>query len=129
LKLTKSCEYAMRIVIHLGGDDRVITNSELSKRLSIPYHNLTKLIQQLSKAGIIRSLKGKNGGNRLRADWVKLSLKDIVEVIDGPTELSQCIQNDSFCDLTKDCKLKHSFSEIQIKINSLLDDVKLNSLV
>ncbi|RAP37717.1 hypothetical protein DID80_03650 [Candidatus Marinamargulisbacteria bacterium SCGC AAA071-K20] len=129
LKLTKSCEYALRIVIHLGGTTSVLTNSDLSESLSIPYHNLTKLIQQLSKSGIIHTQKGKYGGNLLKRDWADLSLKDVVEVIDGPTELSQCLQNESFCQLDDGCKLKTSFSEVQFKINALLDDVKLASLV
>lgn len=128
MKLTKSCEYALRIVLYLGKTDQKVTNQELSDTLYIPYHNLTKLIQQLSKAGVVKSFKGKYGGNQLRIQLEELTLKDIIDIIDGPTELSECLSNEMACSLFDACQLKHTFKKVQLEINSVLEAVNLAAL-
>lgn len=130
MKLTKTADFAIRVLIHLSKEpEKVHHMSVLSKKLMIPYHNLTKLIQTLSKAQFILTKKGKGGGIKLSVAADKLNLKMIIDLIDGPTVLSDCQRNESLCGLSTTCKLKSTFNDIQNKINILLSDVTLNQLI
>jgi len=129
MKLTKSTDFAVRIVIYLAKSGESITMPVLSDRLMIPYHNLTKLVQALSRSGIILTKKGKNGGLQLARAADDISIKDIVEIIEGPTMLSECLKHEDLCRLSGICKLKDTFYELQNKIDNLMHDVKIKQLI
>jgi Rrf2 family transcriptional regulator, nitric oxide-sensitive transcriptional repressor len=129
MKLTKSADFAIRIIIFLAGAEKSSTMTELSERLAIPYHNLTKLVQALSKQQILATQKGKYGGVSLFVSPDEVSIKDIIEVIDGPTKLSDCLNHENLCKLSGNCKLKTVLGTVQEKINKLMDDVKISQLV
>ncbi len=98
---------------------------ELSKTLIIPYNNLSKLVQALSKAGIVQTKQGKNGGIQLLKSPEEINLKIILDVIDGPTRLSDCLADHRFCSLTQNCKLKGKLLDIQNQIDTLLETATL----
>ena len=89
MKLTKSADYALRILIYLAGKEQQITNTALSKALEVPYHNLTKIIQHLARSEVIRSKKGKNGGITLNKRPEDISVRQVISIIDGPLNLSE----------------------------------------
>ena len=129
MKLTKSADFAIRIVIYLAKTGEITTMPVLSEILMIPYHNLTKLVQALSKHEIVMTRKGKHGGLSLSKRSEFVSIKDIIEIIDGPTMLSDCLKHGDLCKLSENCKLKGVFSQLQQKINDLMDDVKISQLI
>lgn len=128
MKLTKSTDFAMRILIYLAGQEGLSTMPVLSESLRIPYNNLTKLIQALAKANIIHTKKGKHGGIRLLKKPEDITLKMIVDLIDGPTVLSDCQKTPELCTLSQDCKLKTVFRNLQDNINTLMDDITIAQL-
>jgi Rrf2 family nitric oxide-sensitive transcriptional repressor len=128
MKLTKSTDFAMRILIYLAEQEGLSTMPVLSETLRIPYNNLTKLIQALAKAGIIHTKKGKNGGIRLLKKPDDITLRMIVDLIDGPTVLSDCQKTPELCMLSQDCKLKNVFRKLQDDINHLMEDITIAQL-
>jgi len=129
MKLTKSTDFAMRILIYLAKQEGLSTMPVIAKKLNIPYNNLTKLIQAMAKSQLILTKKGKSGGIRLLMSAEDISLKKVVDLIDGPTVLSDCQKMPELCALSNDCKLKTVFHNLQTKINTLMDDVKIAALV
>ena len=100
----------------------------LAETLKVPYNNLSKLIQQMARGGIIQTRQGKNGGVALISPE-NLSIKDVVQLIDGPTRLSECLKNHDFCSRIGECKLKGVLADIQHDIDHLLDSYKIAQLV
>lgn len=129
MKLTKSTDFALRILIYLAKQKNFSTMPVISKKLDIPYNHLTKLVQNLSKSSLIHTKKGKTGGVQLLMPAKEISLKKVIDLIDGPTILSDCQKTPELCTLSKDCKLKTVFHHLQTKINTLMDDVKIAELV
>ena len=129
MKLTTSTDFAMRILIYLAQQDKLLTMPVLAEKLSIPYNNLTKLIQHMAKANIIHTKKGKNGGIRLLKDAKEVTLRNIVDLIDGPTTLSECQKTEALCALSSNCKLKSVFQDLQNNINALMDDITIAQLI
>ena len=101
---------------------------ELAEKLGIPYNNLTKLVQNLSKAGVLSTRQGKHGGIRLAKLPSEISLKDIIDTIDGPTQLSECLSTESGCVVHCGCKLKSAFGHIQSEINQMFENVKIGEV-
>ena len=91
---SKSCTYAIRAVLYLevnGNKQRKIGVKEVSDELKIPLHFLAKILQVLSKHGIISSSKGPGGGFYLNDENRKRPLIDLIDSIDGNEVFSSCI--------------------------------------
>jgi len=129
MKLTKSTDFALRVVVHLASQEQPVTMPQLSQKLRVPYHNLSKLVQVLSKAGVLQTRQGKNGGVLLQQSASHISLKTVIDIIDGPTRLSDCLSNKELCSLTHECRLRSVFSTIQSQIDLLFDGVKIADIV
>lgn len=89
MQFTKAEEYGMQGVLHLAAQDRskVIPLSEISEAQHIPEKFLAKIFQSLSKSGIIRSHRGVRGGFTLAKDPAEISVKQVLEAIQGPYHL------------------------------------------
>ena len=128
MKMTRSADFAMRIVLFLAVEDKSYTMPELADKLVIPYNNLSKLVQYLAKASIVQTKQGKHGGVKLLKSTSDISLKNIVDVIDGPTRLSDCLADSQACALTQTCKLKGVLQNLQNKIDNLLQEVTIEKI-
>ena len=128
MKITKSADFAMRVILCLASDDKVETMPYLSEKIDIPYNNLSKLVQALSKAGIIKTKQGKNGGIQLLMKPADISLKTILDTIDGPTRLSDCLIDHRFCTQTQGCKLKGKLLDIQNQIDTILQNATIEDI-
>lgn len=130
MKITKSADFALRLVMYLSSQKQAVTLQVLAKDLFIPYHNLAKLVQQLARAGILSTKKGKSGGICLAIPSHDISLKQVVDVIDGPVRLSNCLnQKVNVCEFSHTCQLKNALGQIQDKIDTLMHDVKISTLM
>ena len=129
MKLTKSTDYALRVLIYLESNQQIVTMRELSSQLFIPYDNLTKIIQKLAKSGIIQTIKGKNGGVKRNSKSKQATLYDVIGIIDGPTRLSPCIADPTVCGLSCNCRLKHVLGELEGKINALFSQFTIKDVM
>ena len=129
MKLTKSSDFALRLIIYLAEQAVPVAMPRIAKDIDIPYHHLAKLVQCLSKNKIVQTFQGKYGGVSLLADPKNLNLKHVIELIDGPVMLTQCLEDKSSCKLTPICKLKLVFHEIQTKINRIFEQTYLDEII
>ena len=99
MQFTKAEEYGIHGVIYLAEQDRsrVTPLSEISEAQDIPEKFLAKIFQSLSKAGIVRSHRGVRGGFTLSREPDELSVKEILEAIQGPYHLMKCIADRDTC--------------------------------
>ena len=128
MKLTRTADFALKIIVYLATTKKLTTMPILSKELNIPYHNMSKLIQKLAKAQLVQTIQGKGGGIRLLQKPNKISIKTVLDLIDGPTNMADCIANASICK-SKNCKVKVKLSEIQTKIESILAETKMSDMI
>ena len=99
MQFTKAEEYGVFGVLYLAERDRdsVTPLSEISEAQNIPEKFLAKIFQSLSKAGIIRSHRGVRGGFTLARDPKGITVKEVLETIQGPYHLMKCIPDPSAC--------------------------------
>ena len=103
MQITKQADYAVRAIIYLAKlnpGERASTKS-IAEIQMIPRSFLAKIVAQLSVAGIINTLRGAKGGVSLAKDPVDISVLDVVEAIDGPIKLNECVVSNHKCQIEK----------------------------
>lgn len=115
-KLSRKGEYALRAVFHLAQANKICTVDEIAKMQNIPQPFLKKIIQSLRVGGIVNSVKGYSGGVSLNVSPEKLNVKDVVEKIEGPLLLNDCLVYEGYCNRDKTCPLHDMWQKCQDKI-------------
>lgn len=105
---SKSCQYAIQAVLYLArathGNESVHVK-QISDALEIPHHFLGKVLQMLSRHGIVTSQKGVNGGFQLARHPKEITVIDVVNAIDGRTFFNECIFGFPGCGDTLPCSI------------------------
>jgi Rrf2 family protein len=107
MQITRQADYAVRAVLHLARnvDLRVATNI-IAEEERIPPSFLAKIVSQLSIAGLLHTSRGARGGVMLARDPKEISLLEVVEAIDGPIQLNECVSENSTCSFYDHCPLR-----------------------
>src|SRR5512139_427392 len=95
MQITRQADYAVRAVLYLaqlGAEQRAAT-SQIAQEQSIPPSFLAKIVSQLSVAGLLQTSRGARGGVSLARSPEQISLLEVVEAIDGPILLNECVAN------------------------------------
>ena len=131
IRLNKMTDYAVVMLSHLAVDvDRVVTATELARGSVLPLPSVSKLMKQLSRAGILTSQRGASGGYRLGRAPKDISIADIVTILEGPIALTACIEGaDTSCDAIPQCSLNGHWNQVNHAIQVALDSVSLADLI
>ena len=128
--IRRNTDYALRAAVDLTesfGDGPVGTK-EIAQRRKIPYQLACKLMQKLHKAGLVKSEMGPAGGFSVDRNPSKITVRQVVEAVQGPVQLSRCVVSKSFCSLSRRCPVNPELGRLQNKINSFLDGLSLKQL-
>jgi Rrf2 family protein len=118
MQITRQADYAVRAVLYLANQDSThrVTTAEIGREQHIPLTFLAKIIAQLATAGIVRSTRGSHGGVSLAMPPAEISLLDLVEVIDGPIQLNECVADREFCPLGDNCPVRTVWCNAQAEL-------------
>lgn len=128
---SKTCEYAIRAAIYIAQktcDGSRVGIKEIAKGIDSPEHFIAKILQDLSRNGIVQSQKGPSGGFYLDKKSLSCSLADVVKVIDGEEIFTGCGLGLKQCSEKKPCPLHHEFKKIREEMYSVLQSSKLGEL-
>lgn len=127
---SKSCVYGLRASIYLASlsRDEYVSIKGLSEKLDISFHFLTKILQELTAAGLLESMKGPKGGVRLSRSGSEITLKEVVEAIDGPAIFTECVLGLPGCGSDKPCPMHDMWEETRDKINEVFTSTSLHDM-
>jgi len=133
-RISKKTEYGILAVQYICSTEAeyAATVREIAEKYKISPTLLAKILQQLAKKDIIRSVQGPRGGYIMNSDARKVSLADVFEAIEGPLHLTECNMDDRSCTRSDDCTLKDGFAPIQQQLadffrNILIKDLTANA--
>ncbi|HNK62477.1 MAG TPA: Rrf2 family transcriptional regulator [Anaerolineales bacterium] len=121
MQITRQADYAVRAVLHLArnGDQRTATSS-IAEEQRIPPSFLAKIISQLSIAGLLHTSRGARGGVTLARTPQEITLLEVIEAIDGPIQLNECVGDTGACSFDENCPLRPVWCEAQeVLVNRL----------
>ncbi len=118
--LSKACTYGILASLYMAREATrskdYISIGRMSKELNISFHFLTKILQQLTSAGILISMKGPKGGVALKRKPEEISLVDIVVAIDGMGLFTECLLGLPGCGEEKPCPVHDDWANIRAKL-------------
>jgi Rrf2 family protein len=137
MRLSKRGEYALRALIDLGLAQELsrpmLKISELAERENIPIKFLEQILVQLKNAGYLDSKRGKLGGVFLKLDMDKISIGDVVRLIDGPLAPIRCASVTAYerctCPDEEHCGLRMLMVDVRNATANILDRYTLANIV
>jgi Rrf2 family protein len=131
MQITRQADYAIRAVRYLAkqeGSDKRVSTSTVAKQMQIPPSFLAKIISQLSIAGLLHTSRGARGGVALARQAKDISVLDVVEAIDGPILLNECVGSNKPCVFEDDCLVHPIWKEVQESLVSKLRSTRFDAL-
>ena len=130
IRLTKAGEYGLRAVRYLveNGDESRISIGDISENKKIPEPFLRKLFKPLVQQGIINSTRGVSGGVRLARAPEEITVLEVVEALEGPLALNQCLLEDDACEFLSECGMHDVWEEAQAAMAKVLRSKNLMDL-
>lgn len=126
--LSNASKYAINAVLFLALDahkDRKVGVKEIAANIDVPIPFLAKLLQNLSRKGVISSSKGPNGGFFLTEKNRSQKLLVVVDQIDGLSRLEECVLGLTNCSSEEPCPMHHLVQPFRI---ALLSELSTNSI-
>ncbi len=133
MQITRQADYAIRAVRYLAKQkqedpNQRIATSKVAKEMQIPPSFLAKIISQLSIAGLLRTSRGARGGVSLAREPKDISVLDVVEAIDGPILLNECVGSSKPCVFEDDCLVHPIWVEVQESLVNRLRETRFDVL-
>ncbi len=115
MQITRQADYAVRAVLYLAemGDSGRAPTSQIARKQHIPPSFLAKIVSQLSVAGVLHTSRGARGGVSLARQPGDISLLEVIEVIDGPITLNECVTDPTACVYQDDCPVHEIWCQAQ----------------
>jgi len=120
---SKTCEYAMRAVFYVAQrsqEGHKVGIKEIAIHINSPEPFLAKILQRLSREGLIQSAKGPNGGFYFDIDSLNRPLADIVVAVEGNDVFTGCGLGLTYCSETNPCPLHKDFKKIRNQLSQML---------
>ena len=132
MRITLESDYALRILTELAEHDDVVDANTLSEATSVTIRFTLKILNKLVKHGFVSSYKGAKGGYKLKLSTDEITLKNVIELIDGPIVIARCLETSEACSLNKDktaCSYHHIFNTISMDVAKKLDGITIADVI
>ena len=129
-QITRREEYGLKGLLFLAQqpDEKVFLVSEISRVQEIPESFLAKIFQQLLKAGFLRSVRGSKGGFSLRKTAAEITMKEVIEALEGPIAINRCLLRKGECGEEQGCPLYEVLEEAQEGLLKVLERTTIEDL-
>ncbi len=125
---SKAGEYAIRAMMFVAQKSKTgerVGIKEITKGIDSPEHFVAKILQELSRKGLLQSVKGPNGGFYMDASNMKVTLAEVVSAIDGDQLFSGCGLGLRECNEKKPCPIHDEFKLVRTKLKNMLETTQI----
>lgn len=136
MKITQEADYALRMMCLLAKMTAVgnipMGAANLAEGVAVPTRFGLKILRKLSEAGLVKTSRGATGGYSLNRDPGSITVRRVIEAIDGPIEINRCLSDAHAClnNPNKDCcRLHHVFEELNHHLIERLDRLTVAMVV
>ena len=131
MKLSTRSRYGTRMMLDLAEhyDEGPTQIGEIARRQAISVKYLEQLIIPLKKGDLIKSVRGPKGGHLLAKPPDRISIGEIVKVLEGSICLSNCIENPASCDMFNSCLTRHLWERATKAMCNELDSITLDEMI
>ena len=130
MQLSNSSQYAIRILAYMADqkDSGLMNATELAATLYIPYKFLTKIMTELVKAGLVISIRGREGGYKFKKKTSEIMVSDILDVFNDSVKDEQCVLGIGFCNGICKCALHDQWMEPKHLLQKMFRESSLEDI-
>jgi Rrf2 family protein len=126
-KVSEAASLALHTAALLGNSpDTLMTTADIADELQVSENHLSKVLQRLTKAGIVKSTRGPKGGFVIGRPPADVTLLDVYEAIEGPFEVRKCLFARPICD--GQCILGGLLKDVNTEIRQYLSATRLSAV-
>ena len=131
MRLTNYTDYSLRALMYLGlNRDRLVTIQEIADVYGVPKNHLMKVVHQLGLAGLVETIRGRNGGLRLKKEPQEINLGKVVRNTEPDFKMVECFDpTQNKCILMPSCELHNVLRQATAAYFKVLDGVTLAHLL
>lgn len=132
MRITQESDYALQILTTLAAKDALTDAGTLSAETSVPSRFALKILRKLVQGGLVNSYKGARGGYRLSVAPGEITLRQVIELIEGPIALTRCLEDAGACALNSDkaaCVYHHIFDRISLELAHKLEGITVGTVL
>ncbi len=130
LKINRRTDYAVRVMVALAKrpEGSRLSTQDVQSEMVVPHAFLQRIVADLSKAHLIQTYPGPNGGLQLSRSKDSINLRNIYEAIEGNLLISDCLEGAGVCSLDGGCPVRPHWSILQCMIVRELEGISLEQL-
>ncbi len=128
MNLHRDTEYALICLSEMKDRDRVYSARSLAESSNLPYELLCKILQRLSNAGILQSVRGPRGGYSLTTGPDEISLSSVISAVHGTPKVVPCIDSMG-CERGGSCTIRGGVMRIQSMWERMMDEISLEQFI
>ena len=130
MQITRATDYSVRVLIYLATlpEGMRVPAPGIAHGIEAPESFVSKVLQQLVQRGMVTSHRGVAGGFQLAVQPEKVSLLDVVEMIEGPLQINLCLPGEATCDRKSWCGAHPIWSEAQDALKKVLASASIASM-
>ncbi len=131
MKLSARSRYATRLLLDLAlhKTDKPVRTALLSENTGITIQFIEQIIRPLKKADLIKSARGAAGGHMLNKPPAKITVGEIVRAMEGDINITDCLDCETKCDRSTDCKTRDVWKRASRAMETELDSITLADLM
>lgn len=129
--IRRNSDYGLRTLVRMAGQPvgTIFSATSLSQHENVPEGFLYKILQKLSRRGIVASFRGPGGGFALALPPSEVTVRAILEAIQGPIAVNRCFLGQDRCPNQPNCTLCKKLTGLQTNMVSLFEDITLEHLL
>ncbi len=127
--LTRKSDYGLRAVLELARSPTVLSARQIAQQHDLPIAFVKKLMQTLCRANLVSATLGQQGGYTLARSPKKISIRELLEVLEGNLSPVSCLVPDNNCELAAGCDTRRAWHHINRKIQEALNSLSLQDLL
>ena len=130
LKITRLADYAVLIICSFDtSKDKIVSSQEIINKTGLQKATVNKVLSILVRKKILEAHRGVNGGYKPFKKLEDISVKDLIEAVEGPVSLTDCIDNNARnCNLFDVCITKQTWSVVNSAIRDTLESIKVKDI-
>jgi Rrf2 family protein len=132
MKISTKGRYALRLMLDIAlhcGEGQPVPIRDVAERQGLSDKYLEQIVTPLSRAGLVRSVRGAGGGYLLSRKPEEYTVGDILRVLEGDLAPVSCVENAQCCGLADQCVSMEVWEQIQTAINSVVDHITLADMM
>ncbi|WIG60619.1 MAG: Iron-sulfur cluster regulator IscR [Ktedonobacterales bacterium] len=130
MRITMKGDYGLRAMIDLAAHYGAgpVPSGAIAERQRIPEHFLDQLLIMLRRAGLLKSLRGPQGGHMLARPPAQICMNDVIHALEGTIAPMECLPNPGACQLTAGCAIREVWQQVEAYTRQLLLATTLEQL-